>query len=507
MWQPLKQLLERTGRKPRRGRRRSALARLTRNLPSLYLALTAALAVLGYVWLLAFPILAIYCLVDLPDSVMAADGPLGWAAVAGEVVAAVFGTGVTVALLRLKPDRGDAGGIELQQSECPALFEHLAALYTTYGASPAHRVTLTGEMAVTMGYVPLNGFPFAPRLHLRIGLPLMAALSPEHAEGALARAIGQASLRHNRITGWLHRLHEAWLQYAKLYRLQPPKVRWLLQVCFLWYARLFTFAARYTVRRDELEGDQYALDTVNDRVVVELVSALTVYPRLLKERFWPPFWRLAYKHATPPMGPYSRLIQALPTLLQRSEPQRWLTEAMRRDGDALQPGLAERLDNIGHEHGHLPAATGGETATAALLGAALPNLCARLDKSWLRGHLAEWQQRHTKYQRELQVLKTLNARAQRGALEPREAWMHARLVAKHLDKSAAVPLFKRLVSEHPDDAAQLLEAGRLLLSCGEPAGVTALEHAMALDARCRTQAMRLIAAYRGHTGGSAADAA
>lgn len=497
MWRSLKQLSGRTQQEPRRRQRSSLTRAIKQHAPDPRLAFAAAVALLGYAWLLAFPILAIYLLIDLPGTLVLADGPPGWAEAGIELAAALFCIWITVLLLRVKADNAKTGGMEIIQSEAPALFEHLATLYGAYGARPAHRVTLTGEMAIAMDYIPFNGFPFATRRHLRIGLPLLAALSPEHAKGALARVIGQSSLRHNPVTGWLHRLYEAWSHYQTLYRLQPKKVRWLLQLCFLWYAWLFTTIARHAVRCDELAGDRYALDTINDGDVVELISALTVYPRLLGERFWPPFRRLAYKHPVPPMGPYTRLLETLPTLLRRGEAERWLADALRRRGSALHPALAERLDNIGHDEGKLPMPPVGHAAAAAkLLGDALPELCARFDKTWLRENAIDWQERHAKYQKELKLLKALNSRAQHGRLEPREAWMHARLVAKHLDKSAAVPLFKRLVVEHPDNARHLVEAGRLLLGCGDAAGITALEHAMALDRRYRDQALRLIAAYR-----------
>lgn len=508
MWQALKDLATRA---PRRKRRRPSptrplTARLSGRVPQIYVAMSAALAALGYLWLLAFPLLAIYCLVDLPETLMAADTAAGWAWLGAEALACLFGAVVTFVLLRLKVQVGR--GVEVHRPEAPALFEQLDTLCGTYGAAPAHRVALNGEMAIAMDYIPVNGFPFASRRHLYIGLPLLAALDPEHAKAALGRAVGRSSLRNNRVTGWLHRLHVMWGHYLRAYRCQPRAARWLLQTCFWPYARSFTALSRYAVQRDELEGDVYALDIVNDQAVAELIGALSVYPRLLDEHFWPPFQRLAHKHAKPPMAPFARLLQMLPTLLQRRDLQRWLTEAM-TSPQSGRPALAERLDNIGHTRPRLPGAAQGlaDRAAPALLGESLSDLCSRLDQAWLREHAAHWQRRHAKYRHERAVLKDLNERARRGGLEPREAWQHARLVARHLGRRAAAPLFKRLAAQTDADPRRLLEAGRVLLQCADPAGIAALEQAMARDARCRDQAIRLIAAYRGAQAAATTDAA
>lgn len=497
----IRQLANRAARTPGAKPRKSVAGALGRYAPEPYLARVVVVALLGYAWLLAFPIVAGCLLIDLPHTIMLASRSQSWVAAGVETAAFLLCVWITALLLRLKVDNGQTAGVEVRQSENPALFDQLAALYAGLGAKPAHRVILTGEMAVAMDHVPVNGFPFVLRRHLHIGLPLLVALSPEHAKGALARAIGQSSLRHNRVTGWLRGLYAAWLHYQTVYRLQPKKVRWPLQICFLGYARWFTTIARHALRADELAGDQYALDTINDSDVVELISALTVYPRLLLERFWPPFRRLACKYPTPPMAPHARLVQALPALLRRAETTRWLADALRRGGNGTTPALAERLDNIGHRDAKLPVPPNAiGNAAAELLGDTMSELRARLDEAWLRDNAGEWQQRHAKYQKEMKLLKTLDARARIGAIEPREAWTRARLVAKHRDKAAAVPLFKNLVAEYPDDARRLLEAGRLLLGCGEPAGVAALEQAMELDRRCCDQAVRIIAAYRAAQG-------
>lgn len=496
MWQSIKQTVARTrtelSRKFPSFGRRANRQHVFEPPP----ALAAAVALVGYAWPLAFPLVAVYLLSGLFGTLLMGHGSWRWAQAGVDGAVILLCVWITVSLLRLKTDTSAVIGVEIETSEAPLLFKQLATLYDTFGVRPVRRVFLTGDMEIAMTYVPVNGFPFLCRRQMCIGLPLLAALSPEAAKGALARVIGQSSLRRNRLTGWLHRQYHIWSRYEVVYRLQAREVRWPLQLCFQWYVWLFTKVARPTIRRDELAGDRYALDTINDADLVNLIAALTVYPRLLRERFWPPFQRLARKYPNPPMGPYSRLVKSLPTLLQPGEGKRWLADALSRGGNGIHPALAERLHNIGHNDVNLPTPpAGAATAAAKLLGNALPALCARLDKAWLRECIGDWRTRHAKYRDELNLLKQLSARAQNGILEPREAWMYARLVAKHQGKAAAVPLFKRLIQEDPNNARHLIEAGRLLLSCNEAVGITALEHAMALDQRYTDQAVRLIAAY------------
>src|SRR5262249_31792738 len=84
--------------------------------------------------------------------------------------------------VRLAPPAGRV----LAPHEAPALFAEIGHVRAVLRAQPVHAVVLTREFNAAVSQVPRLGILGWPRNHLVLGIPLLAALSPEQFRAVLA---------------------------------------------------------------------------------------------------------------------------------------------------------------------------------------------------------------------------------------------------------------------------------------------------------------------------------
>lgn len=456
-----------------------------------YLAGTVALALLAYVYLLAFPTLA---MIFLGRATFLASR-FEWLALAQSAFAAAALALISYLLYQIRPTPPKL--LELPESSAPRLFEMIEHVRLQSRAPRLGRVFIDEGMDVRMLYTPLSGFPFGWSYSLVIGLPAMQLLTPLHFKGLVARRLGQASRRNNRLTGWL-----STLRYLGPGLLSAcPDWRGIenivVRIFFLWYDPLYRRVSVRAARADELHADNYMMDLVNDRDVAELMCAQIIAERYLKEHYGPAIMDLARKRPNPAPVIYSGIDRKFNRYWTSSDAKRWLQIAFAKVPAANDPmaPLRDRLLEIGHSIPRLPAPM-RQAASRVLLEGALKPVMAKLDRAWMRRVAGDWRELHRKARQETRRLGLLYKKSRAHRLTASEAREMAVLVERCHGKEKAKPFFRQLLKLHAQDAAANFAAGRFLLSVDDEQGVLILEKVARMDERFSDRAETLIADYR-----------
>lgn len=465
--------------------------------PWLAYTLSLLLAVAGYGALLLFPVLTVWLLLSLPGQFLQASSITDYVLAGLTTIAAPLAGLFSLQLLRLRP--APPPGPILDPGLTPALHEQINELASRLGAPVPERVCLSDGFVLRILPAPRYGLPWGMGTTLQLGLPLLECLSPAQLDILLARSLGQHGGRGAglaaRVTAWLTGLRQLW-PYYRYHGAPAWPLRPLQQGFFAGFAPLYARLSQPLAQRSELDADRYALDIYNDHDVLEALVAEHLARHFLNERFWPAFLAQADRQDFPPGYPHAAMGKSL-----RREPrerlQHWLDNAMSTStSTSAHATLAQRLEGIGHLRAWLPRL--GETSAATdYLGAALPELRRRVGRDWLGKALPAWRERHTRRQREWEMLKALQARARHTPLSAEEAWRCARLADRHLGRRHALPLFRAIVERHPEQARLQYAVGRVLLEEGDPVGLKALQHAMQHDPALKGPITQLLARRRG----------
>ena len=337
----------------------------------------------GYIFLLMFPLAAVVLGWQLPIRYVYSGTVEEGLLVAAQSIAVLFALGMTFFLLRTSgtPPRG----LLLDHSMAPALFDMIAELEEAYGRAVVHRIIIRHEYAVRVIKTPSFGLPFFTTNTLIIGLPVLLCLPPRHFKALLARRIGQGSGKHNYLSGWLFQLRTIWRSYRDHYATRRTLAARLCHAFFKAYVPLNNALSFFAARLDELEADRYALEVINDRDFIEVMSQEIVTRKFLQRVYWPKVYQLARRAHGKPCLPFHNMSRVIRKGLRREEMRHWIENAMRTPACAGHyfPSLPQRLENIGHTKPAMPVEV-VETAAASLFNPkSLKQIIVHMDQQWL----------------------------------------------------------------------------------------------------------------------------
>jgi Zn-dependent protease with chaperone function len=449
--------------------------------PRGYRARVAALAGLGYAYLLAVVVLLL-------------------AAIAGVVAAAAATTGLVVKLafpllalivlvvralwVRLPPPEG----IELDRQSAGGLFDEVDRVRRVLDAPPVHHVILDAELNAAVVQIPRLGVFGWQRNYLVVGLPLLQALAPEQFRAVLAHELGHLSGNHGRFSGWIYRVRRTW--GILLERLEE-KGHWgagIFRGFLRWYAPYFNAYSFALARADEYEADRASADAAGAPTAGAALVRLRIASWVMGARYWPGVFARADHEARPPLtafAPLARELQALPTGAEVADVVR--TALAEETGTAdTHPSLTDRLRALGLSpeqlaEGALGAAGRSTSAASALLGAAEAALTRQVDEDWHEAVDASWREHHREACEAKQQLERLAARDHDGGLETDEVVALAHLTARFQDDRRALPIYRRAAASDPGNAPAQFAIGRILLAAGDEDGLRHLDRAMELD--------------------------
>ncbi len=348
---------------------RRGLLRLADRHPHAYLALTLALGLCGYLFLLLFPALVVGMPVALFHTIEPQMSAQDWFVVSVEVLLLVLGIVMSYVIFNTR--FALPSGLELKQQDFPRLFELLAELSQEYGEPRIDRVVLRDRFDVRIVKTPCNGFGFSTVHTLVIGLPVLLTMSPLDVHVLLARRIGQLAGRHSRLNSWLYFLRDMWAQY--LADCGTRGRRRLRPVCgfFRCYVPLYRTVSVPLARNSELDADRYALQAMNDRDTARAITCQELTDAYLTRTFWPGIIQTAKQSVKREALPHAQMAQLFANGLPADQLPATLKRVQSRGRNlrTAMPGLAQRLDVIGHCKPLLPKAL-SVTAARFYLGGA-----------------------------------------------------------------------------------------------------------------------------------------
>lgn len=357
---------------------------LVKRLPFLAKIMAAIAALPGLTLLYGFPITAIILLLQLPQRFGAATTILDWVFFATSLLTMLVCSWMTWLIIRT-PLRAPHG-IALDHASAPALLDLIDEVENNYGQASTHSVVLRSDFDIQLIRTPRFGLPILTTNTLTIGLPLLLSLPPSHFKALLARRIGQASGKHNRVSGWFYQLNGIWRCYRDSYARQKPSAIRLLGSFFKFYVPFYERLALFALRQDELEADRYALELINDHDMAGVMSQEIITRQFLQQKYWPKIKQLVRRGGSSSYAPFRQMSSVVQKSLNADEARGALMAAINGADDLNEtmPPLKSRLDNIGHQKTGAPTPLNEIAATKYIETTTLSKILDKFDQRWLK---------------------------------------------------------------------------------------------------------------------------
>ena len=357
---------------------------LVKRVPFLAKILAAIAALPGLIVLYGFPVAAVILLMQLPQRFDTATSIQDWVYVAISLLAILLCGWMTWLIIRtpLNPPHG----LALDHASAPALLDLIDELENHYGRASIHSVVLRSDFDIQLVRTPRFGLPILTNNTLTIGLPLLLSLPPSHFKALLARRIGQASSKHNRVSGWFYQLNGIWRCYRDSYtRQKSPAIR-SLGVFFKLYVPFYNWVALFAIREDELEADRYALELVNDKDMAGVMSQEVITRTFLEQKYWPKIRQLVRRGGSTSYAPFRQMSSVVQKGLNADEVRSSLMAVINEPDrfKTTMPPLKLRLDNIGHQRPGAPTPLTEIAAIDYLETTTLNKIVDKFDQRWLK---------------------------------------------------------------------------------------------------------------------------
>lgn len=462
--------------------------------PARYRMAVAVLALAGYGYLLAFPVLVLYTSVHLAFS--------GWPSptIATYMELGLLAIAATGTLLLTRAQFPLPGGEPVALSEAPRLYGMLDEIRQELQTAPVHEVRVTGEFEVRMIRTPTNGFPFVSTNTMLIGMPVLQCFSERQLKAWVASQMGEVSIHYSHLTSWISQLREVWVQYRNYFAAEKSLGNLLLGRFFNLYTRVFHRFTAPLMHDHQYVRDRYALRMLGDEDTAEWMIMQTIMGRFLEQDYWPSVYHIAEKAPEPTINPFRNLGLLLRRRLNENDAKRWLREAYARaGGTAAMPTLKQRLQAIAAGETEFYGVP-GITAADSLLEDHLHPLLERVDAAWQARERDAWLLRHQKSCSERERLDALKKDAEAGRLKGRRAMEYAALMKRYGTTAEAHEAYEHVLASNEDDAQIVFGVGKFFTSLGEERGIQLLEKAMEMDKHFIVPACRMISEFRNQRG-------
>ena len=392
-------------------------------------------------------------------------------------------------------------GDELKHDDAPGLFELVDEVRAATGGPKLRKILLTGEYNAGIVQRPQLGVLGWHQNYLRVGLPLLRALSLNDVRAVLAHEFGHLSGNHGKFASWIYRVRQTWVQVLVNIKLHPRYGRAVFEQFFNWYAPYFNAYSFVLARAQEYEADRCSVEVAGKENAARALINLELKGRALNEDFWTAFYRRADTEPQPPRDTFASMLQSLREPIAPDKAQLWFLESLtaKHRYDDTHPALADRLAAMGYSNVRESAdlnsfaITNGQPRADQLLFARTPNAFIERQNKWWKEELtAGWQGRHEFVVEAEQALVTLDEKAKSAELTVDELWQRARYIAGTQGKEAAVPLLHEVLALMPDHAAANYTLGEVLLNHGDEAGIKHLEVAMEKEVNVVPDGCKLI---------------
>lgn len=445
--------------------------------PAAYRARVAALATLGYAYILlmlgVLTALTVLIAVALRGAALKLVIPL--VVVIGAVLEALW--------VRVPPPEG----LRLTPQAVPSLFAMVRDVRGRVGAPRVHRILAQPELNAAIVQVPRLGVLGWQRNYLIVGLPLLQAVSPEEWRAILAHEMGHLSGSHGRFGAWIYRLRGTWGRLLeRLERHESVVGKFLFGEFLRWYAPYFNAYTFVLARAHEYEADAAAAAVAGGETARRALMRVEVAGHQL-HGFWEGLRAAASQVPEPPPDSQRRLRGALRLMPPTDDAAAWVAHAWHRPTDYsdTHPSLADRLRALGWRGDDAagpppPDPFAGPSAAEEYLGEAEKAIEDEFSRAWAGAVREPWQQEHAECTAARQRLAELDAAAAAGAA-PETEWERILLYRRLGEGERAAAMAERLLARAPDHLGARFYVGALLLARGDPQGVEHVEQVMRRD--------------------------
>ncbi len=449
--------------------------------PGLYYLTAWLLAVIGYGYLILFPLLVVtpiaYTGYRIAQVTPVQWSGQDWLIALVLLVISALAAWTTRAIATTRPEL--PAGKPLTANDYPALNRYIKQLETTYDAPALHQIKLTARFGIEIIQSPVHGFPASYHYTLLIGLPVMLCMSEPHLKLLLAREIGHLAVSRKRYNRRIVYLRSVWQQYALEYSHDWKPETLLLRLFFSWYAPLFSATTASAVILEEFIKDSCMLDVAAADKAAEAIAVFAIKQRFIDREFWPELNDMAYTQPRPGWLPYSTMDSKLAQKLDREKIQAYYNDETGQYAatDMDTTLLHQRMKQLGQDEFVIPAAQ-GESAATHFLGESLEQVQSQMDNIWYLKNKEIWRKRYQQGINEKKQLKQLRERAAQALLSNEEAHHYVLLLQKYIEPQKSRPLLYEILKTNSHDPYVCFEVGCLLLKSSDGHGVDALEIAM-----------------------------
>ena len=333
-----------------------SLQSFAKKFPRTYFVCTTLLALAGFLYILAIPVLlgvAMFNGFDMLNSpftdnmVMLLTGLFG-------ISLFLFMSGYKLLDLKFV----GPGGITLNHENASELIEKIQQLRKEHKIPKIHEIILTRRHELNVIKLPRFGLPIWSKNVIAIGYPLLQTLPAEYFDVALTRRLLQFNKRKNLLHNWLSFMRRTWTIYAVSLKERKGIID-LMHYCFFApYASLYRKFAVYVSQKDELLADEKALHCCNDRDLVCTAQMLRITRAMLIQYFWPKLSEELQSNTSAPhyVKPYSQLPGVMNTLLNTKQVDAWFIRLGQEESNPDDPEapFARRMTTLGQRKVALP---------------------------------------------------------------------------------------------------------------------------------------------------------
>ena len=454
--------------------------------PKVYQTKVAALAALGYGYIMLIAIVLCVMLVGL--GIVALKAHVGYLVFKAliPIAAIMWLLGKSLCVKFHRPE-----GLPVNANDAPELFRTIEEIRQSTRGPKIHTVLINTEFNCCITQQPRLGIFGWHENCLVLGFPFMQCMSLDEFRAVLAHEMGHLSSDHGKFGSWIYGVRSAWVRIYSELHTETILGNLLLKNFCKWYTQIFDAYSAVLMREHELEADRLAARVAGPEVAARALINTAVRNSYLAERFWPKVFDGAKESETPPPSIYTTLREMVHSQIEPTDASCWLQQTLQtepRSGDS-HPPLAKRLEAIGfNEHGnydedaisHVVALK--NDAASELFGTELAVVQRKLEAAWLSDVEISWIERYHYFANGRAELARLDVIQDTGQeLSKSDKLMLARWTSELRDKKEAIQQYESLLDQDASDVNLNNEYGHLLLECEDERGIQYLETAMSAN--------------------------
>ncbi len=408
-----------------------------------------------------------------------------WAFIPAIVVVVGFvGSAAKSFLAKVPPPEGSA----ISESDASELFKFVRETTEALEAKFPEEIQITDEFNASVVTVPRIGI-FGRKVYLRLGLPLMRALSPEQFKAVVAHEIGHISGKHGAFGKWAYQLHEVWGRFIDSQELEDQKLGFLYQRFVNWFFPRFQAYSFVLMREHEKEADDYAVELFGARPLGDSLIALHTRGSYIDDVFWRGVQEGNTKGEPMPEKVFSLMMNSL-NFVDEAKDKDSVKKALAipTDYNDSHPSLSDRLARIGYLKGDTvvdPPSMPDKNASEHFLSRVAERFVADFDRTWDEQVAGWWSTRQEHIKKADERFEELKLKNTEGELTAEEMIEQAGLVAEKEGNLASLPMLRAIVEKYPDHAEANYLLGGVMLSNEEEDGMEFIDRSMTLDPQWR----------------------